>query len=592
MAQLDALRLIEEIRNRAVSLAISENYIRDPEVASRIGNIWAGPAGSGGLVSDLWIQGAFPSKQSGTSLKSLAAQGLFPPDLMHYLHQHNKFPADRVLFEHQHEALRACSIKEPSGRPSLVVTAGTGAGKTEAFLLPILAGLWSQPRARNSAGMRCLILYPMNALVTDQVTRLYELLDEQDKLSLFHFTSETPETDWNAKSRGDLWKSCRRRSRESARASIPDIVITNYSMLEYMLCRPQDKGFFGSALEYVVLDEAHLYTATLAAEITLLLRRLRDRCGVAPEQITHIATSATLGGTSEELRKFASTMFAGPTSSTGVIEGKKAPPQFDVPAVTHDSPPDPSVLSQFSDVKISTLTADGSFTPDDSKAIGELSQLLNNLLPSESLSAARDQSGQVVAGFLKCALEQVPLVRKLAALIYSQDLWSLQHLSSELWGQCSETSEQATILLLRLAAAARSRPEVSPLIPHRLHCLVRAAEGLAICLNQACTAPSPWKAGGLGAIQAARDRCVACNSITLPILRCKACGQWAMAGFENQETEEMESGLLVDALKRRYYLIASNANMALTPVFVNPETGRYFGQRQGTLLYRAPCPEH
>ena len=61
-------------------------------------------------------------------------------------------------------------------KPSLVITAGTGAGKTEAFLLPILAGLWKQPRAPNEHGMRCLILYPMNALVTDQVTRLYELL--------------------------------------------------------------------------------------------------------------------------------------------------------------------------------------------------------------------------------------------------------------------------------------------------------------------------------------------------------------------------------------------------------------------------------
>ena len=72
MAQLDALRLVDEIRTRAVNLAISENYIRDVEIATRAGAIWAGPGSDGGLVSDLWIERAFPSKQSRDSLGSLA----------------------------------------------------------------------------------------------------------------------------------------------------------------------------------------------------------------------------------------------------------------------------------------------------------------------------------------------------------------------------------------------------------------------------------------------------------------------------------------------------------------------------------------
>ncbi len=80
----------------------------------------------------------------------------------------------------------------------------------------------------------------------------------------------------------------------------PDILVTNYSMLEYMLCRPQDAVFFGPALRTIILDEAHLYAGTLAAEVTLLFRRLLDRCGRRPEQILHIATSATL----ERVRHF------------------------------------------------------------------------------------------------------------------------------------------------------------------------------------------------------------------------------------------------------------------------------------------------
>ena len=255
-------------------------------LAGAAGQVWSGPGDEGGLVSELWVQGAFSSELSKDSLSSLAAEGLFSPDLCEYLDSPGRFPATRTLFTHQADAFRYVARGlESTRKPSLVITAGTGAGKTEAFLLPILDGLWKQPRTAHQRGMRCLILYPMNALVTDQVTRLYELLKEQTTLSLFHFTSETPENDRDAKPE-EMWLPCRRRSRESARASVPEIVITNYSMLEYMLCRPQDREFFGPSLRYIVLDEAHLYTGTLAAEITLLLRRVRDRCGVPHEAVS------------------------------------------------------------------------------------------------------------------------------------------------------------------------------------------------------------------------------------------------------------------------------------------------------------------
>src|SRR5262249_36603807 len=138
---------------------------------------------------------------------------------------------------------------KPSQRRSLVVTAGTGAGKTESFLLPMLSELWSQERKPQETGFRCLILYPMNALVTDQVTRLYEWLKGTTRTTLFHFTSDTPEDDGHANRIAEpRWEPCRRRTRKEAREKIPDILITNYSMLEYMLCRPQDSRFFGSAL--------------------------------------------------------------------------------------------------------------------------------------------------------------------------------------------------------------------------------------------------------------------------------------------------------------------------------------------------------
>jgi len=593
VSQLDALELVELMRQRIVDLAVSENYIRDEALSEAAGNIWRGPGDQGGLVSELWVQGAFQSECSNDSLTSFATEGLFPKDLADYLDNNGNFPATRPLFTHQADAIRHTANRQSDSLQSLVITAGTGAGKTEAFLLPILAGLWNNLRAVNEVGMRCLILYPMNALVTDQVTRLYDLLKKQDNISLFHYTSETPRNKSQADREGEpKWERCRRRTREEAWENIPDVVITNYSMLEYMLCRPQDRDFFGPALRYIVLDEAHLYTGTLAAEITLLLRRVRDRCGVTPDRITHIAASATLGGSRDDLRRFASTIFSVPESAVRMIEGRKAPLRFDCPELKNAPVPQPGVIAERSNIGIVTLTASGAFAAANAHVVAAVSEVLTELLPPQVLTSVATETRGVLAHLLKNSLEQVPTVRRLAKLVHENDLWSLRDLAKELWGEPNDTTRKATILLLRLTAAARAEPGVSPLVPHRLHFLVRAPEGLSVCLNPACDGPVHLRAGSVGCLQALRDLCVYCHCITLPVHRCKACGQWAMAGYENIDSGEMESGHLTEVAKRRYYLVTDPGARNLAAVVVNPQTGKCFGQRTGTKLFRAPCPEH
>ena len=89
----------------------------------------------------------------------------------------------------------------------------------------------------------------------------------------------------------------------------------------FRFCRPQDSGFFGDALRCVILDEAHLYSGALAGEITLLLRRLLDRCGVASSQVLHLATSATMGGNDDQLKEFAATLFSKSKDLMKVIRG-------------------------------------------------------------------------------------------------------------------------------------------------------------------------------------------------------------------------------------------------------------------------------
>ena len=324
---LDALSLARDIRDRLTSFFLDDLYVRDETLARICEQMWSGPGGDGGVVGDLWVEGAFPAQSSEDTLDTLSREFLFHDGLKHHLDNDTRWPKDRMLYTHQAEAIRTARKNlGDANKPTLVVSAGTGAGKTESFLLPILDLLAREPRAAGDGGMQCLILYPMNALVNDQVERLHTWLAGQHNITLFHFTSETPENRRDADMMGipssDPWRVRTRAEargledsegnpikNDADRPPCPDIVITNYSMLEYMLCRPQDARFFGRNLRAIVLDEAHLYAGTLAAEITLLLRRLYERSEVDSSHLLQIATSATLGGSIDDLKQFAATVF-------------------------------------------------------------------------------------------------------------------------------------------------------------------------------------------------------------------------------------------------------------------------------------------
>ena len=317
--QLDAVRTEELLRRRLAEFAQSDAFLRNPQLADACRKLWEGDETSGGLVGQLWVEAIFPSASSGLSLRDLLQSGLICAELVRQLESTEGVPLDRPLYAHQHAVIESEAKTVGKSRPAIVVTAGTGAGKTEAFLLPVLNALFREKRGPGEFGVRAIILYPMNALVNDQVERLHKWLAGQDQVTLFHFTGETPEDGAAAKKEDyPTFDKSRRRTRAEARRSVPDVLVTNYSMLEYMLCRPQDAVFFGNALRIFVADEAHMYTGTLAAEIALLLRRVFIRCGLPGESILQIATSATLGG---NLREFGAKLFSKDLTSVQWIRG-------------------------------------------------------------------------------------------------------------------------------------------------------------------------------------------------------------------------------------------------------------------------------
>ncbi|HSV73277.1 MAG TPA: DEAD/DEAH box helicase [Chthonomonadales bacterium] len=249
---------------------------------------------------------------------------------------------DRPLFSHQEEAIRRLS----SGR-NVVVATGTGSGKTEAYLLPILLHLLREQRAGGrSVGVRALILYPMNALANDQRRRLrkfHEILEQDHSPFRFTFgryTGETPEDarDERRKARQQLQLAEPRHGelilREEIRESPPDILLTNYSMLEYLLLRPKETPLFddgrGATWRFLVLDEAHQYKGAKGMEIAMLLRRLKQRLREGGQEAGFqcIATSASLGGGPHDrkaLAGFATELFGEPFEDEDILTGEVVP---------------------------------------------------------------------------------------------------------------------------------------------------------------------------------------------------------------------------------------------------------------------------
>jgi len=227
---------------------------------------------------------------------------------------------ERPLYTHQEEALR----KVIGENHNIVVATGTGSGKTECFLLPIIDYLLKEREAgRLGPGVRALLVYPMNALANDQVARLRNLLPPETGITFGRYTGQVLQGYYKGL---DTFKKenngippqanelfCRDQIlgiEPSAKEwphkngpvflGPPHILLTNFAMLEYLLMRPQDSTLFdgqsGKTWRFIVLDEAHVYSGALGTEIGYLIRRLKDRvCGSQKGRLVCIATSATVG---------------------------------------------------------------------------------------------------------------------------------------------------------------------------------------------------------------------------------------------------------------------------------------------------------
>ncbi len=245
-------------------------------------------------------------------------------------------PTNRRLYVHQIRAIE----KLLAGR-NAVITTGTGSGKTECFLIPLLDALLREKELGTlGPGVRVILIYPMNALANDQMKRLRNLLMYYPDITFGVYSGDTDHHIGNAEATyaqlhqadecSELREPLRneRISRDQMQKSPPHILCTNYAMLEYMMLRPNDgKVFEGAKIRYVVLDEAHIYRGATGMETAMLLRRLKSRLsGVSNVQF--VLTSATLGrqGKSEpDIIQFAENLTGGHFAPDDVIFGEREP---------------------------------------------------------------------------------------------------------------------------------------------------------------------------------------------------------------------------------------------------------------------------
>jgi ATP-dependent helicase YprA (DUF1998 family) len=480
------------------------------------------------------------------------------------------------LYTHQYRALEAAT----SGKHA-VITAGTGSGKTEALFLPVLSSLlqesqgwepntgpehaprwwaggstFTAQRTRETgrpAATRALVLYPMNALVEDQLVRLRRSLDGPEvrewlrknrpghRFYFGRYTGQTPvsgsprstarrdelaaflaETERRHKRAvqldqdhplpGDRQRryfvqaldGAEMHSRWDMQQAPPDILITNYSMLNVMLMRERDDPFFDTTRDWLasdpsnrfhlVVDELHLYRGTAGTEVAFLLRQLCRRLGLdeRPDQLTVLASSASL---SDEDDGFLEGFFAQPRSNFKIL-----------PGITKSNPPPTSGFRRYA-----STFAD---------------------------YATKDQAGPSAAANL---IRDTDAIREVMGALGQPESKALSasETAQRLFPEVDTETARAALGGLLAASASASELVTSPL-RFRVHLLFRSVQGMWACCNPGCAAvPEEYRAATrlIGRLYPQpRYRCD-CGSRVLELLYCQNCGEAYLGGFLAGDTQ-------------------------------------------------------
>lgn len=488
--------LVQELTTRSARAVLSKFSPASDPLRTYLRKEFERPAGeAGSFLADPVIEAAFGWELASGSLGSYAGS-LIHPEVVRSMDEvpaplrEFQFPRDRFPYTHQVESWTR--LKE-EGR-SILVSSGTSSGKTECFLVPILDDLARESqKVGRLTGVRALFLYPLNALIASQRDRLLAwTAGFEGRIRSCLYNGETPESvpahQQNAEPVLVL-------SRKELRRDPPPILVTNGSMLEYMLVRSSDQPIIAASqgkLRWIVLDEAHTYLGTSAADIALLIRRVLHAFSVDPSEVHFVATSATIsavGGKdgSSELRRFLSDVAGTPESNVTVIEGRRFAPPLPAGLETVEGP-----LPRVEE--LANLSA------------AERFETLTKLARVRSLRKVLTERGPQLLGTL-------------AGQIFDKGPHEL-----------TVSDRRSALDYLDLIHTAVSSDQV-PLLPIRFHVFQRTQRGLWCCASSRCPgrAGTPldsrsWPWGKVFLERRIRCDQEGCESLVFDLVLCAECG--------------------------------------------------------------------
>lgn len=299
-------------------------------------SFWSSTPGMEHVIEDLLAEPGALVKGPYVSLKLPFATGKNPTFFPN-------IPLGFTPHAHQEQAFDRLGGRR---KRSTLVATGTGSGKTECFLLPILDHCLQEASA---PGVKAILIYPMNALATDQAIRIAKLIHGNDKLRGAVTAGLYIGESRSKKSKGDkiMGPTTVITDRDAMKQDPPDILLTNYKMLDYLLLRPGDQGVWRhnhrGTLRFLVVDEIHTFDGAQGTDLACLVRRLKRRLQVDDGSLCCVGTSATLGGpgAATELRDYAQAVFGEPFDPDAVIGESRLPYQAfqgDRPATCTDEP--------------------------------------------------------------------------------------------------------------------------------------------------------------------------------------------------------------------------------------------------------------
>lgn len=497
---------------------------KHPELAAEVRSVFERP---NQLINGPYLELALPYIR-GASLDELIEEGVITPKLRELpcFKKGVPLPLNAPLYLHQEQAIRRI-VQDKRG---VVVSSGTGSGKTESFLIPLLHDLLTD----TTKGVRAVLIYPLNALVNDQLDRLRVILKDSD-ITFGRYTSELAQTAAEAERHyGDDRLPNEIISREELRGGrIPQILITNYAMLEYLLLRPEDSILFDSgAWRFIILDEAHTYTGAQGVEVAMLLRRLKVRLRKSKGEMRCVATSATLVNDSvQDAVNFATNLFGEDYEPDDIIFGRvdhAFPAPVNVPA---DS--DAHRQHRYLEVDAAQIAEQ-----IHESSPSELLKSIEPIIPPDAHEAlaryptAADALYQVMSGD--------PYLHKLRAYLIENEASPVlvSEAAKHVFDQLPEMQAlEALFRLIALGAAAQVKDQ-APLLPARYHVFARAPQGLWVCLNRNCPGRDHarkdnhhWSV----LYSSPHQTCSFCDARVYPLAICRTCGQVYIYGKSTED---------------------------------------------------------